>query len=162
MTFFCLVFHLLSFCFCFFITFKASPPPPPKSAFLSIDFFFFLNLPHFIKTLRYSLWNVCSVLCVPGRRPAPHSPAPAPQSPRHLVSGPGRGRGEPGYPAPWPWPPGSSDSGMGASPPHPPCKSMDLVRASLNSEVMAPGAPEPPGPDPSCTSRPSRKAASSA
>ena len=166
-------FFVWFFIFCLFvfvfITFKASPPHPQKVHFYQLIFFLISHT--FIKTLRYSLWNVCSVLCAPGRRPCPPSPARPPQSPRHLVSGPGRGRGEPGYEDPWPRPPGSPGSGTGVSrapssswpcPPTPPCKSKYLVRASLNSEVMAPGAPEPPGPDPSCASRPSRKAASSA
>lgn len=72
-----------SFLFLFLLLLKLLPPPP-KSAFLSIDFF---NLPHFIKTLKYSLWNVCA-LCPQRRRPpTPHSPGLAPQSPRHLVLG---------------------------------------------------------------------------
>lgn len=158
------------FCFCFFITFKASPPHPQKVHFYQL-IFFFLNLPHFIKTLKYSLWNVCSVLCAPGRRPCPPFTRPGPPKVQG-TSYPGLG----GAGGTWVSEPLAvasrqpqlRDGGLPgplhllALPAHPPCKSMYLVRASLNSEVMVPGAPEPPGPDPSCASHPSRKAASSA
>lgn len=135
-----------SFLFLFLLLLKLLPPPP-KSAFLSIDFF---NLPHFIKTLKYSLWNVCA-LCPQRRRP-PNPPFARPGPPKSKAPrvGPGRGRGEPGHQDPWPCPPGSPGRGLRVSPapspgpaPHPPCKSMYLVRASLNSEVMTPGRPSP-------------------
>lgn len=49
----------------FFITFKSCPPTPKKCIFLkSIDLFSFC-LPHFIKILTSSQWNVCSVLRTP-------------------------------------------------------------------------------------------------
>lgn len=123
-------------------------PPPPKSAFLSIDFF---KSPTFYKDSQIqSMECLCSV--PPGAPPlTPHSPDLAPQSPRHLVSGPGRSWGASGHQDPWPWPPGNPGREMGVSlapsspgpSPQPPCKSIYLVRASLNSEVMTPGRSSP-------------------
>lgn len=139
-------FYVRVFTFClFFITFKASPPTPQKCIFT-----IFLNLPHFIKTLKYSLWNVCA-LCPQGRHQPPIHQAWSPKvqgtSCLGLGGVGGTWRRTPGH-----WPPGSPGRGMGVSPGPsspgpapipPPCKFTYLVRDSLNSEVMTPGRPRP-------------------
>lgn len=165
--FFCLFFHhVLSFCFFFFITFKASPPHPQKVHFYP----FFFNLPHVYKDSQIqSMECLLCALCPPRAPPPPPLARPGP--PKSKAPRVWAGQGQAGPRDPQSQPPGSPGHGMGGSPapstswpcPPPPCKSMYLVRASLNSEVMAPGVPEPQAPDPSCASQPLlRKAASSA
>lgn len=140
-------FYVRVFIFCLFVfvfIFKASPPTPQKCIFT-----IFLNLPHFIKTLKYSLWNVCA-LCPQGRH-QPHSPGLVPQVQGTSCLGLGGIEGT-WHRTPGRWPPGSPGRRMGVSPapsspgpaPNPPpCKFIYLVRDSLNSEVMTPGRPRP-------------------
>lgn len=140
------VFSSFVFLFLFLLLLKLLPPPP-KSAFLP----FFLNLPHFIKTLKYSLWNVCA-LCPQGRhRQPPIHQAWSPKVQGTSCLGLGGVEGT-WHRTPGRWPPGSPGRRMGVSPapsspgpaPNPPpCKFIYLVRDSLNSEVMTPGRPRP-------------------
>lgn len=143
------VWFFITFCLFFIIIFKASPSPPPKSAFLSIDFFF--NLPHFIKTLKYSLWNVCSVLCAPvGATPPPSTrPGPPKSKAPHVWAWAGGAGGTLGIRTPgrslqaalalgW----GSPQPPPSPAPP-PQCKSIYLVRASLTLRLWLLGCLSP-------------------
>nr|KAF6349185.1 hypothetical protein mMyoMyo1_011741 [Myotis myotis] len=82
---------VFTFCLFVFITFKASPPTPQKCIFT-----IFFRSPTFYKDSQIqSMECLCSV--PPGAPPpTPHSPGLVPQSPRHLMSGPGWGWGVPG------------------------------------------------------------------
>lgn len=154
-------------CFCvFLLLLKLLPPHSQKVHFYQFFLLFCFKSPTLYKDSQIQSLECLSVLCTLRAPPRPPFNQAWPlQSPRHLDSGPGVGWGAgPGHQtlvhslqaAP------ARNGGLPSPlhllapvPPPPHCKSMYLMRASLNSEVVAPGAPPSlQAPDPSCASHP--------